>query len=83
MKNPGSSLVHGVVIPNQLLCDARKPGPRFVKPGSASPSIQEERAMKSGISFINPGPFINIHNKKCLVTFFKENRESGARRLVS
>jgi len=27
--------------------------------------------MKSGLSFINPGPFINIHNKKCLVTFFE------------
>ena len=26
---------------------------------------------KSGLSFINPGPFVNIHNKKCLITVFK------------
>jgi hypothetical protein len=26
---------------------------------------------KSGLSFINPGPFVNIYNKKCLVTVFK------------
>jgi hypothetical protein len=26
---------------------------------------------KSGLSFINPGPFVNIHNKKCLVMVFE------------
>ena len=26
---------------------------------------------KSGLSFINPGSFVNIHNKKCLVTVFE------------
>ena len=26
---------------------------------------------KSGLSFIYPGSFVNIHNKKCLVTVFE------------